>query len=234
MITPPELARLEEPRQAIGTAEISLESEAIAGGMMCFGGKGSWANQANGLGLDGPVSKEEIARLVDFYVSRGHEPCIEVADCADESLLVQLEAHGFTLVEFEHVWYREIDPEEDLKQAMPHPLPEGLTVERVDPEDEAGVDEFIRASSSGFLKEGETLPQSNYDLGKRMIQHPRSAGFTAKIDGVVVGGGAMEVTPETAASVPIPIAESAEMATLAPIPTAWFSDILPEAPMRTE
>ena len=53
-----EFARLEESRKPSSVARIADEFEEIAGGTMCFGGVGSWANQAMGLGMDGPVATD--------------------------------------------------------------------------------------------------------------------------------------------------------------------------------
>ena len=45
MRSPVEIARLEERRQALGTAEIATHAEAIAGGWMAFSETGSWAGK---------------------------------------------------------------------------------------------------------------------------------------------------------------------------------------------
>jgi hypothetical protein len=45
--------------------------ETIAGGSAVFTGIGSPITQATGVGLDGPVSAEEFARLENFFFSRG-------------------------------------------------------------------------------------------------------------------------------------------------------------------
>src|SRR4051812_1780931 len=82
-----EVARLEELRQALGVATIADLSEPIAGGLMCFSGIGSRANQAMGLGMNGPIDVAEIDRLIGFYEGRGVEPRIEVCPLADESLV---------------------------------------------------------------------------------------------------------------------------------------------------
>ena len=103
MMEPRELALREEQRQAIGTKEIVDEAQPIAGGWMTYGGPDSWANQACGLGLDGPVTDEQLDALVDFYVSRNANPQIEVCPFADESLIHGLARRGFQLREFENV-----------------------------------------------------------------------------------------------------------------------------------
>ena len=105
-----DIAILEEGRQARGTADVGRESEEIAGGWMTFAGNGSWANQACGLGLQGPVTDEDLDRLVEFYDSRGVEPRIEVCPFADETLIAGLSSRGFRLREFENVLARELRP----------------------------------------------------------------------------------------------------------------------------
>ena len=105
-----EIARLEERRQAQGTADVADESEAIAGGWMCFAGKGSWANQAIGLGLDGPVSDAQLDRLVAFFRERGVEPRVQVCPFVDATLVKGLGRRGFVVRQFENVLAREIAP----------------------------------------------------------------------------------------------------------------------------
>src|SRR5437870_968502 len=55
-----EVARMEESRQAHSVAAISDLAEPIGGGLMCFAGAGSFANQAMGVGMDRPVDASEI------------------------------------------------------------------------------------------------------------------------------------------------------------------------------
>src|SRR5690606_7687062 len=77
-LAPIDIARLEEAHQARGVADAAGYAEPIGGGLMCFGGEGSWASQACNLGLDGPVSGEDLDRLCHFYTSRGVEPRVEL------------------------------------------------------------------------------------------------------------------------------------------------------------
>ena len=60
-------ARMEEARQAHSVAAISDLAEPIGGGLMCFAGAGSFANQAMGVGMDGPVdAARSIASLTSM------------------------------------------------------------------------------------------------------------------------------------------------------------------------
>lgn len=192
------IARLEERRQAVATSEIAPEAEPIAGGWMTFGGPGSWANQAAGLGLDGPVADADLDRLVDFYVSRGHEPKLEVASLAHPSLAAGLAARGFVLRGWEHVFARVLTPGEDLARPA-DALPPGLAIERVDPADDAAAREWVELSMSGFHPPGEALDEGALALGLATARHPRSACFVARLDGAPAGAAGLEVDGAAAA-----------------------------------
>ena len=97
MLMPIEIARMEEARQARAVVEVVPEFERIMGGAMTFLEPGSWANQACGIALSGPVTNDEIDRFVTFYESRGVEPRAEVAQFADPTLVAGLGKRGFGL-----------------------------------------------------------------------------------------------------------------------------------------
>lgn len=187
-----EIAVLEEKRQALGTAEIGRESEEIAGGWMTYAGQGSWANQACGFGLQGPVTDEELDRLVNFYASRGEEPKIDVCPFVDETLIAGLFQRGFRLREFENVLARDLPSNENLEALHTHGWPDDLVLEHVDPADDARVIEFAEVSSQGFRAEGEPLSGVWAETMTNMVRHPRCDAFLASIQGTDVGGGAME------------------------------------------
>lgn len=194
---PLDIARLEERRQAIGTAEVALESAAVGGGIMAYAGPGSWANQACGLGLDGPVSADDLERLVAFYVERGVEPKLEVCAFAHESLLEGLAARGFVLREFEDVLARPLAPGEDLAACLPHPPPADLALRHVDPGDAAQVTEYVEVSTAGFVRPGES-PAPLHEVCARVVRHPRSDSFLAVLGQAAAGGGGMETAGEVA------------------------------------
>lgn len=180
MLTPIEIAKLEEARQAVGVSEIAIESEPINSGRMAAGEVGSWQNYACGLGLDGPVTGAEIDRLIEFYESRGSEPKIEVCPFADESLIHGLYERGFGVKEFEAVYARDLPPDEDLEALKPDvTLADGrrVVVERIDPnapDAEALTDINSRVGMSGFVEDGEPITQAMLDIGQRMLRHERT------------------------------------------------------------
>ena len=174
-----EIAVLEERRQALGTAEIGRESEPIAGGWMTFVGAGSWANQACGLGFDGEVTEEQLDRLVDFYVSRGVEPRIEVCPFACPSLIDGLARRGFELREFENVFARQLDSGEDLRSTHPHGWPVDLRIDHVDPNCHEQVHRFADVSTVGFRPEGTPLSGVLEETTVNVVRHPRCDAFLA-------------------------------------------------------
>jgi len=191
---PIEIARLEENREAVAVGEIALESEPLAGGVMAFTPPGTWSNQACGIGLSGPVSERELNRLVDYYVSRGVEPRIELAPFADESVIKGLAERCFTVREFVNVFARALPPGEDLRALLPFGWPEGLRMQWIDPTDEALVHKYAVVSGSGFRKPGEEITAELLGLTVRATTHPRSDSFLARIGAEPVGGGGLETT----------------------------------------
>lgn len=190
---PSRLARVEERRQALGTAECADDVLEVAGGTACFAGVGSWVNQAAGQGLNGPVSDDEVGRLVDFFVARGVEPKIEVASSADPSLLAHLAARGFVPREFEHILARPLPADEDLQALLVHPVPPGLTVTAVERTDEQAVTGYARLVTRAFFGEGEEPAAALVEAARRVAAHARVTSLLAHVDGQPAAGGQLEL-----------------------------------------
>jgi GNAT superfamily N-acetyltransferase len=188
-----EIARLEEGRQALGVAEVAAVSEEIGGGRMSFDAPDSWANQACALGLDRPVTEAELDRLVAFYVSRGVEPVIEVCPFADASLVDGLARRAFSVRYFENVMARPLAPDEALDATL------DVELVAVDVADQAQVRAFIEVSTSGFRPLDQPVPESLFELSRRVVEHPRCESYLALIEGQPVGGGTVEILPPLAA-----------------------------------
>lgn len=192
------IARLEEERQAVATGEVAREAEPVGGGTMAFDGEGSWANQAAGVGLDGPVSEADLDRLVAFYVERGHEPKIEVASVAHPSLHAGLEVRGFVLREWAHVFVRVLRRDDDFTRPA-GAVPRGLTLERVDVSDGAAAREWVELSMGGFHGPDRPMTEDDLELGLRTARHPRTTCFVARLHGIAAGAAGVEVRGATSA-----------------------------------
>lgn len=197
-LAPVDIARLEEARQARGVADAAGYAEPIAGGLMCFGGEGSWANQACNLALDGPVTGDELDRLCHFYTSRGVEPRVELCPFADRSLIEGLAERRFVVREFETVLARELASEEDLRAALPRGWPQGLTIGRLDPADDAALGEYIEFGIRGFIGPDAPIPDSWTRAGIRVARHERCDSFVGRVDGAIVATAGMESAPPVA------------------------------------
>jgi hypothetical protein len=67
-----------------------------------------------------------------------------------------------------------------------------VTVERVDPRDEAAVREFIAVSMSGFLPADTPAPEVFVETGLKAAREPTCDSYVARVDGVVAGAGGCE------------------------------------------
>ena len=197
MLMPTEIARMEEARQARAMTEIGLTCEPIMGGVMSYLEPGSWANQACGVGLNGPVTEDDIERLVAYYTTRGVEPRVELAQFADASLIAGLGRRGFDLRQFETVLARPIDLTEDMMAKMLGDWPRDdagnrLVIERVEPDDEAMVLESFRVSMSGFMPPGYVPSEAEIGMHRKIVAHPHSEYLVARFGSDVVGAGGVE------------------------------------------
>jgi GNAT superfamily N-acetyltransferase len=188
-----EIAQLEERRQADMLAAVAPVVRPFAGGVMGFHEPGSWQNQASGAGLHGPVADDEVEAMVEFYVSRGVEPRVELSPFAHPSLITSLGARGFVVREFEHVLARELPAGEDLDARLarlPFTRPAGLELELVDKSDAAAIERAVEATLRGFYPDTE-LPQAMVDACRTTMLLDSSLTFTARIDGELAAAGSL-------------------------------------------
>ncbi len=190
MLVPIDVARVDEARMARGMSEIADSYEEIAGGRMCFGGKGSWVNCAIGLGFAGPLGAGEIERVIGAYESRGIEPRVEVNPCADGTLIDGLSARGFVVRMFENTFARRLTAGEPV--STPAGAVRGLRIERVDPADEAAVGMYVRTALSGFMQPGQTeLLEGDVRAATKTAKHPETSVYVALVDGTPASAASM-------------------------------------------
>jgi len=178
-------------------AEIAPVHEHIMGGVMTYMEPGSWSNYACNLGMDGPVTGDDLDRLVRFYVERGVEPKVEVPSFADTTLIDGLAERGFELRGFEVVLAKAIDDKEDLRSLVQGGWPKDdngqeLIVERVEPEDEAMVRESCRVAMSGFVPADYEASDNELAMHRKIVAHPHGDFIVAKFGSAVVGAGGAE------------------------------------------
>ena len=123
---PRDLARRIERAQAVqldrtgpGT---SLE---VAGGWAVMKGPRSPFSAALGLGLDGPVTAEDLARVEAHLGLAGGPVRVELLSCADASLAERLAQRGYAVERFLQVWWRRPLPLPGAPAAEVRPIADG-------------------------------------------------------------------------------------------------------------
>lgn len=84
----------------------------VGGGASVWYSPGNLVNGSFGLGMNGPVEREEVAALIAFFEGRGAPARIDVCPYADSSLLRWLAEYGFVATAFETVLYQRLDAAE--------------------------------------------------------------------------------------------------------------------------
>lgn len=160
----------------------------VAGGVAVYAGPDSPMNGAVGLGLSGPVSADDVARLREFFHSRGEAAVVEVSPFADSSLLKRLAHDGFRLNECKMRWLA--DPN---SMASAEPAPGPVTVEEC-----ADRDLWPAVVARGF-NDGRPLEASDLDLARGFAAMDGVVLFLGRVNGEPAGGGALDAASGIAA-----------------------------------
>lgn len=160
--------------------------EKIAGGFAVYCGADSPTTQAVGLGLSGPVSKEEFARLEEFYRDRKEPVRVETCPLADASLIEHFGRGGYRVTEFSNVMARSLGGDA-AQSAEDAPLPTGVIIERAGAND---LDLWTRTVSQGF-SESYAVTQELLEAMKMFALGPDVECYLARVDGEIAGGGTL-------------------------------------------
>jgi GNAT superfamily N-acetyltransferase len=165
---------------------------------MARGRPGSWVNACQGAGLQGPVAREELRELINFYESHGIEPRIEVCPLGHRSLIEVLAAERFVTRQFETTFFRPLAPRVRVEPL--HPPPDGFRIERLRPDDRTMADEYTKVAVHCFLPSVARLPDGYVESIHRALSHPRTIAILGTIEAKVVAVGGMEVIGKLAAA----------------------------------
>lgn len=186
-----EISRVVERKQAQAAVRMGDEGGELADGWIAFGGVGSFVNKACALGLRREVTGAELDELARFFESRGVEPKVELSPFAHPSVVNGLAERGFALREFENVLAASLSPDR-LASLRARPVSPEIRIQRVDPSDEALVLEYIRVAGSGFVPEGEQMPESFITASVRALNAPGNDGYVARVGDELAGAGGCE------------------------------------------
>jgi hypothetical protein len=163
--------------------ESSVAVERVAGGYAVYCGANSPITQAVGLGLNGPVSAEEIDRLEEFYFSRNEPVRAETSPLADASLFALYRERGYGVTEFSNVMVRPIDSAERWQE------PAGIEIWKASRQE---MELWTLTVAQGFAE--------NYPVTEEIIRIMKVFGlsrgmecYLASIDGKVAGGATLSL-----------------------------------------
>jgi GNAT superfamily N-acetyltransferase len=152
----------------------------IAGGWAAFLLPNISLSRAAGLGMKGPVTRQEVETLEHFYRSRESMARILVSPYADLSLIEHLGERGFRVADFNSTVARL------TKDPVAKPA---LDVRRIEL---SGAADWVRVSLEAFAAP-HPATLDTLDIFTAAFAWDKASYFSAYIDGAAAGGGAMHV-----------------------------------------
>ena len=124
--------------------------EPIGGTHAVYGGPGEPFNKVVGLGLNGVVDEDSLARLEAAYDARRAEIRVEQCSLADPAVAVLLTRRGYELIGYENVLGLALTPAvvDHLTRAVQEDAGQGIAIERARPEQ---MQVWIETAIDGFL-----------------------------------------------------------------------------------
>lgn len=156
----------------------------VGGGIAMFAGVNSPVTQAEGLGLNGPVSEEEFERMEEFFRSRESAVVIEVCPMADTTFIEALGKRGYRVVEFSNVLIREIWPGETYASTPP-----GIAVRKPEAGEERLFAETMARGFADYFEATEELIATTQGFFSGAAVHP----YLVFMDGKAAAGGTLTV-----------------------------------------
>jgi hypothetical protein len=156
----------------------------VAGTYAMFDGVGSPLTQTFGLGLFGDAGDDELARMEEFFESRGAEVCHEVSPMADPSLLERLAARGYHPVELSSVLFR------PTAGGVASAGESAVTVRRTGADE---ADLWASVAAEGWSSESAELGDFMLNLGQITARSEGSSCFVAELEGRPVAAGGLSL-----------------------------------------
>jgi len=159
------------------------DREYIAGGVAIFQAVDLPSTQALAIGMNGPVTSEELDKLEVFFHTRGSAAIIDLCTLADPSAILFIQQRGYVIREVTNVIARLIDPDEQWPAA-----PAEIEIRDVDPQ---GMRDWARIVVRGFM-DAEEAPEDQTRMMSRTA--PGLHALLALYRGEPCAGAAMVVS----------------------------------------
>lgn len=89
-------------------SEVGAAAEAFGGGHMVFAGLGSPVGRAVGMGLDRPMTAEDLDRIEAFYRAHHAPAQVDVCPLHDPALFEVMKQRGYAIAELNNVLWRRL------------------------------------------------------------------------------------------------------------------------------
>jgi ribosomal protein S18 acetylase RimI-like enzyme len=167
--------------------EIGAAVEALCGGHMIFAGLNSPIGRAVGMGLDQPLTEEDIDRIEAFYQAHGAPSQVDICPLHEPDLLETFKRRGYAVAELNNVLWRRTQREDQHA-----PPPSGVEIRPGRPEDAAASADVVARS---FHDNGD-VPEGFHQMLAPMYQVPGAISLGAWVGDELAGVGAGMVIPE--------------------------------------
>jgi hypothetical protein len=176
-------------RCAIETARrlwpsVGAQGIEVAGGLAAFTGVESPLSQAYGVGTLGPVSREDVERITEFFQSHNTTPRVFVSPLADATLGQALAAAGYAPSEYENVLVSD-----DLDTHARRDERVGVARD---------IHDWAKASARGFTDREKLLP-GDADVALLIVSSEGVCALEARERGAIVSTAAMDLRGECSA-----------------------------------
>ncbi|HYP13385.1 MAG TPA: GNAT family N-acetyltransferase [Bryobacteraceae bacterium] len=161
-----------------------------AGGYLTFCGPNSPLTHAIGVGMNGPVSEEELEEIEEFFQSRDASVTIDITPHTDHDLRSMLCERGYTIAEFLNVLVREVRPDEPKPEC-----PTQAQVRRI--QDPRETELHSRTMLTGFMSRPD-LTKEELALGRMLLLMPYSRPYLAEMHGEAAGAACLSIRDRTA------------------------------------
>ena len=158
----------------------------VAGALAMFDGPASPVTQTFGLGLFALPTAADLARLEEFFQSRGAPVFHEVSPLADASLLVSLGERGYRPFELTTILFRPISRDVRLDA----PRNERIRVREAEAVDQ---DRWSATAARGWSEFAEVADQVA-ELSQISMNIPGSVCLLAELDGKAIATGALHTS----------------------------------------
>ncbi|MGA7852407.1 MAG: GNAT family N-acetyltransferase [Candidatus Acidiferrales bacterium] len=164
--------------------EFPVAIQEIAGGVAVFAGPDSPVTQAIGVGLNGPVTDDELDALAAFFRSRNAPAAVELCPFVEMSLYEKFAARDYKLLEVSNVLL--LDHLAQALAAAPAAAPPGVTIRAATPGESKLWTQIV---AQGFA-EHFPVTQSLLDVMEGFCHRSSPCSFLlAYVDGEPAGGG---------------------------------------------